>query len=214
MARLEAVLSPPIQAPQPPPLDLQVPFARLEAPVCPPIQALQPPSLAPHYSPRCALGPPGNAVSSPVGLTSRHTNPLSYVPQELLGASAEADASGNKKLPAIGEFMKNKITEYFKRGGMETTVKYVDPSYMIRSVPANASDALYCMILAQNAVHGAMAGYTGFSVGLVNNRVVYIPIPRLVATSPRIMDPSGRTWERVRNVTRQVRSWSAWKCCF
>ena len=47
------------------------------------------------------------------------------------------------------------------------------------------------------------AGYTGFSVGLVNNRVVYIPIPRLVATSPRIMDPSGRTWERVRNVTRQ-----------
>ena len=118
---------------------------------------------------------------------------------------------------------------------------------MIRSVPANASDALYCMMLAQNAVHGAMAGYTGFSVGLVNNRVVYIPIPRMVATSPRIMDPSGgspsllhyilsllhsslnlfwftpsffpsfssnsfwfthsfslgRTWERVRAVTRQ-----------
>ena len=63
---------------------------------------------------------------------------------------------------------------------------------MIRSVPANASDALYCMMLAQNAVHGVMAGYTGFSVGLVNNRVVYIPIPRMVATSPRIMDPAGK----------------------
>ncbi len=58
---------------------------------------------------------------------------------------------------------------------------------MIRSVPANASDAQYCMLLAQNAVHGAMAGFTAFSVGLVNNRLVYIPIPRLVATSPRML---------------------------
>lgn len=72
-----------------------------------------------------------------------------------------------------------------------------------RSVPANGSDSLYCMLLAQNAVHGAMAGYTAFSVGLVNNRVVYIPIPRLVATSPRVMDPQGRTWERVLASTGQ-----------
>ena len=123
--------------------------------------------------------------------------------EDVLGECAETDASGNKKLPAVGEFMKAKIVEYFKKNKKEATVKYIDPSYMIRSVPANSSDALYCMLLAQNAVHGAMAGYTGFSVGLVNNRVVYIPIPRLVATSPRIMDPSGRTWERVRAVTRQ-----------
>lgn len=78
------------------------------------------------------------------------------------------------------------------------------------------------MLLAQNAVHGAMAGYTAFSTGmsvllcifmvmavlfttagLINNRVVYIPIPRLVATSPRVMDPVGRTWERVLAMTRQ-----------
>ena len=72
-----------------------------------------------------------------------------------------------------------------------------------RSVPANASDSLYCMLLAHNAVHGAMAGYTAFSTGLVNNRVVYIPIPRLVATSPRVMDPVGRSWERVLSMTRQ-----------
>lgn len=70
-------------------------------------------------------------------------------------------------------------------------------------MPANASDSLYCMVLAQNAVHGAMAGYTSFSVGLINNRVVLIPIPRLVATSPRVMDPTGRTWERVLSITRQ-----------
>ena len=57
-------------------------------------------------------------------------------------------------------------------------MKYIDPSYMIRSVPANAADSMMCLILAQNAVHGAMAGFTAFSVALVNNRVVYIPISR------------------------------------
>jgi len=76
--------------------------------------------------------------------------------EELLGKSAETDAGGNRKLPAIGEFLKSKISEYFKQQGSETTIKYVDPSYMIRSVPANASDSLYCMLLASNAVHGAM----------------------------------------------------------
>jgi 6-phosphofructokinase 1 len=60
-----------------------------------------------------------------------------------------------------------------------------------------------CMQLAQNAVHGAMAGFTGFSVGLCNNRMVFLPIPELVATSPRSMHPRGRTWERVLALTRQ-----------
>lgn len=62
-----------------------------------------------------------------------------------------------------------------------------------RSVPANASDAMYCMLLAQNAVHGVMAGFTAFTTGLVNNRMVYIPIKRIVATSPRVLDPQGRS---------------------
>lgn len=114
--------------------------------------------------------------------------------EELLGKSSTSDASGNKVLPAIGEYLKKQIASYFAKQGMESTVKYIDPSYMIRSVPANASDSLYCMLLAQNAVHGAMAGYTAFSVGLVNNRVVYIPISKLVSSSPRMMDPVGRTW--------------------
>ncbi len=123
--------------------------------------------------------------------------------EELLGKSAQTDASGNKVLPAIGEFLKKEIVRYFKEHEMEATVKYIDPSYMIRSIPANASDSLYCMLLASNAVHGCMAGYTAFSVGLVNNRVVYIPISKLVATSPRVMDPVGRTWERVLSATLQ-----------
>uniref|UniRef100_A0A7S1BGD7 Phosphofructokinase domain-containing protein n=1 Tax=Corethron hystrix TaxID=216773 RepID=A0A7S1BGD7_9STRA len=80
--------------------------------------------------------------------------------EEILGESSETDASGNKKLPQIGEFLKEKVAQFFKANGSEATVKYIDPSYMVRSVPANAADSQYCMQLAQNAVHGAMAGYT------------------------------------------------------
>ncbi|EED95817.1 6-phosphofructokinase, partial [Thalassiosira pseudonana CCMP1335] len=123
--------------------------------------------------------------------------------EELLGESTETDASGNKKLPQIGEFMKKAVNDYFRKQGEEATVKYIDPSYMIRSVPANATDTLYCMQLGQNAVHGCFAGYTGFSVGLCNNKMCLLPIPELVATSPRQMNPMGRTWERILAVTRQ-----------
>lgn len=124
--------------------------------------------------------------------------------EEVLGTSAETDASGNKILPKIGEYMKDVITKYFaEHTGEPATVKYIDPSYTVRSVAANASDSLYCMQLAQNAVHGAMAGITGFTVGLCNNRMVWLPIPEVVATSPRSMNPNGRTWERVLALTRQ-----------
>ncbi|CEG45133.1 pyrophosphate-dependent phosphofructose kinase [Plasmopara halstedii] len=123
--------------------------------------------------------------------------------EELLGTSVEADAGGNKKLPPVGAFMKDRIQEHFAKKGKVCTVKYIDPSYMIRSVPANAADSLYCMLLGQNAVHGAMAGYTGFTVGLSANRVVYFPIEAVTRNSPRCMDPFGRTWERVLCLTRQ-----------
>jgi len=123
--------------------------------------------------------------------------------EDVLGTSAETDASGNKKLPAIGTFMKSQVEEFFKEHGTVATVKYIDPSYTVRSVPANAQDSLYCMQLGQNAVHGAMAGFTGFSVGLCSNRMVFLPIPELVATSPRSMNPRGRTWERILALTRQ-----------
>ncbi|KAG8461052.1 hypothetical protein KFE25_003621 [Diacronema lutheri] len=123
--------------------------------------------------------------------------------EEILGRAVEVDKGGNRKLPELGKWLKDEIGTFFDKRGKPTTVKYIDPSYMIRSVPANASDAIYTALLAQNAVHGAMAGYTAFSVGMANNRLVYIPISSLVKNSPRIMDPMGRTWERVLSVTGQ-----------
>jgi len=115
------------------------------------------------------------------------------------------DTGGNSILPEVGPWLKRAITGHFDHLGMEpaVSVKYIDPSYIIRSVPANASDSLYCLLLAQNAVHGAMAGFTGFSVGLYNNRMVYLPMQLIVANSPRVMNPLGRTWERVVSVTGQ-----------
>ncbi|KAG8464867.1 hypothetical protein KFE25_010235 [Diacronema lutheri] len=123
--------------------------------------------------------------------------------EEILGQSATVDAGGNRKLPELGLWLKERIGTHFGSAHKKVTVKYIDPSYMIRSVPANAADAIYCLLLAQNAVHGAMAWYTAYSVGMVNNRLVYIPINALVANSPRMMEPNGRTWERVIAVTGQ-----------
>jgi 6-phosphofructokinase 1 len=115
------------------------------------------------------------------------------------------DAGGNTILPEVGPWLRSTIMAHFKGAALqpEVSVKYIDPSYIIRSVPANASDSLYCLLLAQNAVHGAMAGFTGFSVGLYNNRMVYLPMELIVRNSPRVMNPLGRTWERVVSVTGQ-----------
>jgi len=123
--------------------------------------------------------------------------------EEILGQSATIDKGGNRKLPELGVWLKDQLGKHFDKKGTTVTVKYIDPSYMIRSVKANAGDAVYCLLLAQNAVHGAMAGYTSFSVGLCNNRVVFLPISALVENSPRGMNPVGRTWERVVSVTGQ-----------
>ncbi len=124
--------------------------------------------------------------------------------QELLETEREREAgSGNKRLPPIAEYVRDEIKNYFKRQGLECRMKFIDPSYSVRSVHANAADALYCTQLGQAAVHGAMAGSTGFSVGMVNNRMVHIPIPLLVATSPRFLNPEGEIWEQVLAMTGQ-----------
>jgi 6-phosphofructokinase 1 len=123
--------------------------------------------------------------------------------EDILGISEEVDAGGNRAKPQIGEYIRKQIGDYFESFGETATIKYIDPSYTVRSVPANGADSLYCMQLAQNAVHGAMAGITGFSTGLVGNCAVYLPIPMLVATSPRSMSPYGRTWERILAMTGQ-----------
>ena len=119
---------------------------------------------------------------------------------------AGVDKSGNPDKPPIGEVLTKELKNYFKSNDMDITLKYIDPSYTVRACPANASDGVYCMMLSQNVVHGCMAGYTGFTVGLVNNRMVLIPIPMLVKGSPRTMNPNGRTWERVLTETGQPKS--------
>jgi len=120
----------------------------------------------------------------------------------LLESTGQKDLSGNPVLPDIGKFLKSEISKYFAQEKIEVSVKFIDPTYMIRSIPPNAYDSIYCSVLAYNAVHGAMAGFTGFTVGLINNHYVYLPIHALT-TKPSLIDPRGKTWYRVMEATRQ-----------
>ncbi|EIE26511.1 phosphofructokinase family protein [Coccomyxa subellipsoidea C-169] len=103
------------------------------------------------------------------------------------------DASGNPILQDVGVWMKQELKNHHK----EADIKYIEPSYMIRSTPTISSDRIYCKVLAHNAVHAAFAGYTGVTVGLVNTHYVYLPIP-VVIQAPRKVDPRGKTWNRLR----------------
>ncbi len=94
------------------------------------------------------------------------------------------DASGNVKHADIGLYLKGKIKEYFT--DIPVTIKYIDPSYIVRSAPANSSDSVYCGRLAYHAVHGAMAGKTRFVVSKVNNKYVYIPISEVTKKRKKI----------------------------
>ena len=92
------------------------------------------------------------------------------------------DASGNPTLYDIGKHLKEGITAHCKAEGINITLKYIDPTYMIRTVGANASDRMLCTMLAQAAVHGAFGGFTGFSVGTVAGQIVYIPVDLMTTT--------------------------------
>jgi len=122
---------------------------------------------------------------------------------EDLVSTGERDESGNVKLGDIGHFISHSISLYFRSQNIPVSVKYVDPSYMIRSVPADAEDAVYCLFLASHAVHGAMAGFTAFSVGMVTGRTVYMPMNVVCRASPSYLNPKGTTWERVLALTHQ-----------
>ncbi|MGL4561065.1 MAG: ATP-dependent 6-phosphofructokinase, partial [Brevinema sp.] len=95
----------------------------------------------------------------------------------------EKDASNNVRLEDVGIWMKNRILAYFKERNLEVNLKYIDPSYMIRSAPACPNDSLYCLLLGQNAVHAAMAGKTDLVIGRWNNMYTHVPIE--LATSKR-----------------------------
>jgi 6-phosphofructokinase 1 len=87
------------------------------------------------------------------------------------------DASGNVKLKDIGHVLRDRINQHFQQRGTEITLKYIDPSYQIRSVPASPSDSVFCWNLARNAVHAAMAGNTELLIGRWHGRFVHVPLP-------------------------------------
>ena len=115
------------------------------------------------------------------------------------------DESGNKRLGDIGSFLKRAIEGYFKTQGTPTTVKYIDPSYIIRSAPATPDDSMFCFQLAGNAVHAAMSGRTGMVVGLWNGHFVHIPTPLCVRERKKV-DTSNLLWQSVLDNTGQPRS--------
>ncbi|MDP4224564.1 MAG: ATP-dependent 6-phosphofructokinase [Bacteroidota bacterium] len=116
--------------------------------------------------------------------------------------TAERDASGNIKHKDIGIYLKEKIREEFNAKGFPHSIKYIDPSYIIRSAPANANDSKFCNLLAQNAVHAALAGKTDFVVGYWNNEFTLIPIPMAVKKRKKI-DIEGELWWNVLEATGQ-----------
>jgi 6-phosphofructokinase 1 len=128
--------------------------------------------------------------------------------QELLGAAAEErDASGNLKLKDIGPFLRAQIETFFKAEGIPIAVRYFDPSYQIRSRPANCEDAVLCDLFARHAVHAAMAGKTGVVIGFLHERFIHVPIDLLAARTKRV-DPTSGWWRSVLATTGQPEHFS------
>ncbi len=118
------------------------------------------------------------------------------------GAAGGTDASGNARLTDIGALLSTRIRAHFADVGAELNLRYIDPGYAIRSVPANAYDGVYCIRLAQAAVHAAMAGRTAMVVGRWHGRFVHVPIS-LATASRNLVDPDGDLWMSVLEVTGQ-----------
>jgi 6-phosphofructokinase 1 len=123
--------------------------------------------------------------------------------QELFAAAnLGTDASGNAKYGDIGLLLKDQINAYFKERKIELNLKYIDPSYIVRSVPAQATDSLFCAQLGRHAVHAAMAGRTGMVAGRWHQRFVHLPID-LVTAGRRKIDTHGDFWVAALECTGQ-----------
>lgn len=116
------------------------------------------------------------------------------------------DKSGNVRLKDVGVFLRDKITAHFQSKGSEVTLKYIDPSYTIRSVAASPSDSVYCWHMARNAVHAAMAGNTEMLIGRWHGRFVHVPM-ELATRARKQVDPAGDLWMSVIEATGQPLSW-------
>jgi 6-phosphofructokinase 1 len=121
--------------------------------------------------------------------------------QEFL-KSEGVDASGNRKLGDVGVFLRDRIADHFRKRGIDATVKYIDPSYMVRSAPAVPTDSAYCERLGNNAVHAAMAGRTKVLIGIVHGQYVHIPVKAAVSRR-NYVDPEGALWRDAVDATQQ-----------
>jgi 6-phosphofructokinase 1 len=117
-------------------------------------------------------------------------------------ADHATDASGNKLHADIGVFLKSRITAHFKQRGIDANLKYIDPSYLIRSVPASPEDRIFCLNLGRHAVHAAMAGKTGMVIARWHQSYVHLPMS-LVTRGRRKVDPTGDLWRSVIEATGQ-----------
>jgi len=122
--------------------------------------------------------------------------------QDLMAGFEERDASGNLKHGDIGVFLRDAITRHFKGSGEAVSLKYIDPSYAIRSAPATAHDSAFCLLLGHNAVHAGMSGRTDMVVGFWNHQFTHVPIGLAVSARKRI-DPEGTLWSSVLASTGQ-----------
>jgi 6-phosphofructokinase 1 len=117
-------------------------------------------------------------------------------------ANDQRDASGNIKLKDIGIYLKDSIRNYFSDKGIDVSIKYIDPSYMIRSLPANANDRVFCNFLGRNSVHAGMSGRTGMLIGHWNNQFVHVPM-KLIAEKRKKVNPGGSLWRSTLEATGQ-----------
>ena len=123
--------------------------------------------------------------------------------QELLAATgSERDASGNVKLADIGLLLRERIEAHFKARQVPLVMRYFDPSYLIRSSPANSEDSILCDLFARHAAHAAMAGKTGLIIGYLHDRFIHVPIELLTKERKRL-DPDGPAWSAVLAATGQ-----------
>lgn len=122
--------------------------------------------------------------------------------QHLFAKPVGADASGNPGLNDIGDLLCRQIKAHTKRAGLDVSIKYIDPSYLIRGIPANAADSVYCVRLGQAAAHAAMAGCTGMLVGSWHNHITHVPFELAIAERKTI-DPDGWLWQSVLHATGQ-----------
>jgi 6-phosphofructokinase 1 len=127
--------------------------------------------------------------------------------QEMNEVAGATDASGNKRLTDVGPWLRARITSYFRSIDMELNLKYIDPSYAIRSVPANPHDSVYCVRLAHYAVHAAMSGRTETLIGRWRGRFVHVPMA-LAIRQRNTVDPHGDLWESVLEATGQPRAFA------